>query len=284
MIFGQGRRGGGGHGHRQTRAQRGADLRFNLALTLEDAVLGKEIKINVPTLVTCTDCHGSGAAKGSTPSTCPDCQGSGQIHIQQGFFAVQQTCPRCHGNGQVITNPCQKCHGQGRIKEQKTLSVKIPAGVDNGDRIRLAGEGEAGLHGGPAGDLFVQVQVKAHDIFERHGTDLHCHVPIDFVTAAVGGEIEVPTLSGKVMLKIPAETQTGKMFRLRGKGVKSLRSSMIGDLLCHVLVETPVNLSREQKEMLQQFSQSIKTDGKSHSPKAQSWFDKVKKFIEDIKH
>ena len=285
VIFGQGRRGGGaGQGQRQSRAQRGADLRFNLTLNLEDAVLGKEIKINIPTFVACNDCHGSGAAKGSQPSTCPDCQGSGQIHIQQGFFAVQQTCPRCHGQGQVITNPCAKCHGQGRIKEQKTLSVKIPAGVDNGDRIRLAGEGEAGLHGGPAGDLFVQVQVKEHNLFERHGSDLHCHVPINFVTATIGGDIEVPTLTGKVILKIPAETQTGKMFRLRGKGVKSLRSPVTGDLLCHVQVETPVNLNREQKEMLEKFEQSLKGDGKNHSPKEQSWFDRVKKFIEDIKH
>jgi len=283
VIFGQqGRRGGGGQ--RGSRAQRGADLRYNITLSLEDAVLGKDLKINIPTLVACKDCSGSGAAKGSKPSTCPDCEGSGQIHIQQGFFAVQQTCPRCHGQGQVITNPCATCHGQGRVQEKKTLSVKIPAGVDNGDRIRLSGEGEAGLHGGPAGDLYVQVQVKPHPIFERKGNDLHCHMPISFVAAATGGEIEVPTLAGRVKLKIPAETQTGKMFRLRGKGVKSLRSPVTGDLLCHINVETPVNLSKEQKELLDKFSASLKADGKNHSPKEQSWFDKVKKFFEDIKH
>ena len=283
VIFGQqGRRGGGGQ--RQSRAQRGADLRYNITLSLEDAVLGKEIKISIPTLVACKDCDGSGAAKGSKPTTCPDCQGSGQVHIQQGFFAVQQTCPRCHGQGQIISNPCHSCHGQGRTQEKKTLSVKIPAGVDNGDRIRLSGEGEAGVHGGPSGDLYVQVQVKAHPIFERDTNDLHCHMPISFVTAAIGGEIEVPTLTGRVKLKIPPETQTGKMFRLRNKGVKSLRSPVMGDLLCHINVETPVNLNREQKELLEKFAASMKDDGKNHSPKEQSWFDKVKKFFEDIKH
>lgn len=282
VIFGQhARRGGGG---RQSHAQRGADLRYNMTLTLEDAVLGKQVKVEIPTFVKCHDCHGSGAAKGSTPVTCPDCQGAGQVRIQQGFFTVQQTCPRCHGRGQVISAPCMTCHGQGRVQEHKTLSVKIPSGVDNGDRIRLAGEGEAGINGGPAGDLYVQVQVKPHAIFERDHSDLHCHVPIHFVTAALGGEIEVPTLSGRVKLKIPPETQTGKMFRLKGRGVRSLRSTLVGDLLCHIDIETPINLSREQKQLLEQFEQALKADGKNHSPREQSWFDKVKKFFEDIKH
>jgi molecular chaperone DnaJ len=284
VIFGQKNRRGGQGGGRQSRAQRGSDLRYNLVLSLEEAVLGHQVKINVPTLVACAECHGSGAAKGSQPITCPDCQGAGQVRIQQGFFTVQQTCARCHGTGQIVSTPCQPCHGQGRVHENKNLSVKIPAGVDNGDRIRLAGEGEAGLNGGPAGDLYVQVQVKSHPIFERDGNELHCHVPINFVTAALGGEIEVPTLTGRVKLKIPAETQTGKMFRLKGKGVKSLRSPVTGDLLCHIDIETPVNLSREQKQLLEQFQEAMKNDGKNHSPKEQSWFDKVKKFFEDMKH
>ncbi len=283
VIFGGQRRGGGGAGGRQSRAQRGADLRYDLTLTLEEAVLGKSVQIRVPTLVACAECSGSGAAKGSKPEKCPDCEGMGQIHLQQGFFSVQQTCPRCHGTGQVITNPCVKCHGRGRIQESKTLSVKVPAGVDNGDRIRLSGEGEAGAYGGPAGDLYVQMHVKPHPIFTRDANDLHCDVPISFTTAALGGEIEVPTLQGRVKLKVPAETQSDKLFRIRGKGVKSLRSAMLGDIICKVVVETPVGLTKEQKELLQQFEQSVTTDGKNHSPRTQGWFDKVKKFFEEIK-
>jgi len=279
VIFGGNRRGGGGGG-RASRAQRGADLRYDLSVTLEEAVLGKHVEIRVPTLVVCPECAGAGAAKGSKPEKCPDCEGAGQVHLQQGFFSVQQTCPRCHGTGQIITNPCAKCHGRGRIQESKTLSVKVPAGVDNGDRIRLSGEGEAGAYGGPAGDLYVQMHVKPHAIFTRDGNDLHCDAPISFVTAALGGEIEVPTLQGRVKLKIPAETQTDKSFRLRGKGVKSLRSAMLGDIICRVVVETPVGLSKEQKDLLHQFEQSVTTDGKNHSPRAHGWFDKVKKFFE----
>ncbi|WP_028388251.1 molecular chaperone DnaJ [Legionella fairfieldensis] len=273
--------GGRGQG-RQSRGQRGADLQFNVSLTLEEAALGKQIEITVPRLAACQVCEGSGAKKGTTPKTCETCNGIGQVRIQQGFFSIQQTCPNCHGEGNVISDPCSNCHGQGRVRESKKLTVKIPAGVDNGDRVRLSGEGEAGMHGGPAGDLYVQINVKTHAIFERHDSDLHCEVPISFIIAALGGTIEVPTLEGRVTLKIPAETQTGKTFRLRGKGMKSVRGHATGDLLCKVVVETPINLSREQKELLTQLQDSLNA-GKNHSPRSSSWFDGVKKFFEDMK-
>ncbi|GAB4299035.1 MAG: molecular chaperone DnaJ [Thiohalomonadaceae bacterium] len=273
---------GGGAGARGgTRAYRGSDLRYNLELSLEEAVMGTTVKIRVPTLVECDECGGSGAKKGTRAQTCPTCHGHGQVRMQQGFFSLQQTCPRCHGSGKIITDPCGKCHGQGRVQEQKTLSVKVPAGVDNGDRIRLSGEGEAGLHGGPAGDLYVQIHVREHPIFTRDENNLACEVPISFVTAALGGELDVPTLGGRVKLKIPAETQSGKLFRLRGKGVKSVRGGDVGDLICRVVVETPVNLTSKQKELLQQFEASL--NGDKHSPKASSWLDGVKKFFEDMK-
>ena len=229
------------------RVYRGADLRYNLELSLEDAVRGTTVKIRVPTYTGCKTCDGSGAKKGTKPSTCTTCGGHGQVRMQQGFFSVQQTCPRCNGTGSVIGDPCDDCHGQGRIKEQKTLSVKVPAGVDNGDRIRLANEGEAGENGGPPGDLYVQIQVKEHPIFKRDDANLYCEVPISFVTAALGGELEVPTLDGRVVLKVPPESQTGKLFRMRGKGVKPVRGGAVGDLLCRVIVETPVKLSASRK-------------------------------------
>ena len=274
---------GGLRQQRQSRGQHGADLQYNVQLTLEEAAHGKQIEITVPRHASCKTCDGSGAKKGTSPKKCDTCDGIGQVRIQQGFFSIQQTCPSCHGDGQVISEPCTDCHGQGRIRESKTLTVKIPAGVDNGDRVRLGGEGEAGIHGGSAGDLYVQVAVKPHHIFERHESDLHCEVPISFITAAVGGSIEVPTLEGRVTLKIPAETQTGKSFRLRGKGVKSVRGYATGDLLCKVVVETPVNLSREQKELLTQFQDSLDASKGTHSPRSNSWFDGVKKFFEDMK-
>ena len=239
---------GGGRGRQ--RAARGADLRYNMDLTLEEAVRGVTKEIRIPTLEECDVCHGSGAKAGTQPQTCPTCHGSGQVQMRQGFFAVQQACPHCHGRGTLIKDPCTKCHGHGRVEKTKTLSVKIPAGVDTGDRIRLAGEGEAGEHGAPAGDLYVQVQVKQHAIFEREGNNLYCEVPINFAMAALGGEIEVPTLDGRVNLKIPGETQTGKLFRMRGKGVKSVRGGAQGDLLCRVVVETPVGLNDKQKQLL----------------------------------
>lgn len=272
---------GGGRQRGQSRAQRGSDLQFNIQLTLEEAAKGKEVEITVPRHVACDTCDATGAKKGSKPESCETCNGVGQVRIQQGFFSIQQTCPSCHGEGHVITDPCGSCSGQGRVRESKRLTVKIPAGVDNGDRVRLSGEGEAGIHGGPTGDLYVQIAVKAHDIFERFENNLHCDVPISFVTAALGGTIEVPTLNGRVSLKIPAETQTGKSFRLRGKGIQSVRSRITGDLICKVVVETPVKLSTEQKDLLLKLNESL--DKEKHSPKSSSWFDGVKKFFEEMK-
>jgi molecular chaperone DnaJ len=227
----------------------------------------------------CDTCSGSGAKSGTQPKTCPTCQGSGQVRLQQGFFSIQQTCPKCHGTGRIIPDPCGTCHGAGRVKQHKTLSVKIPAGVDEGDRIRLAGEGEHGVNGGPPGDLYVQIHLKAHSVFQRDHNDLHCEMPISFTTAALGGEIEIPTLDGAAKIKIPAETQSGKVFRLRGKGIKGVRSHVHGDLLCHVVVETPVNLTERQKELLRELEEISQGDSANHNPKAQSWMDKVKDFF-----
>ncbi len=277
-IFSQGR--GGQH---QSRAQRGSDLQIGVELTLEEAALGKQIEITVPRHVACEPCDATGAKKGSKPKRCETCNGVGQVRIQQGFFSIQQTCPSCHGAGDVITEPCPNCRGHGRVREQKKLTVKVPPGVDQGDRVRLPGEGEAGTQGGSSGDLYVQVAMKPHAIFTRQASDLHCEVPISFVTAALGGSIEVPTLEGRVTLKIPAETQTGKAFRLRGKGMQSVRSSAKGDLLCKVTVETPVSLQREQKELLEQFQASLDSSKHGHSPRSSSWFDGVKKFFEEMK-
>lgn len=273
---------GGSGGRGGSRANRGADLRYNLEMSLEDAVKGKSVKIRVPTFVTCSSCNGSGAKKGSSPETCGTCHGQGQVRMQQGFFSVQQTCPTCHGKGTVIKDPCGSCHGQGRVQEHKTLSVKIPAGVDTGDRIRLAGEGEAGENGGPSGDLYVVVNVKPHEIFTREAEHLFCEVPIQFTVAALGGEMEVPTLDGKVKLKIPPGTQTGKMFRMRGKGIKPIRGTTPGDLLCRVIVETPVNLTEKQKEILKEFEASMGGQGSKHSPNSHNWVDGVKKFFEGM--
>lgn len=282
-VFGDIFGGGGGRRQSGTRAYRGSDLQYNLELSLEEAVFGTEQDIRIPTAETCGSCNGSGAKKGTTPQTCGTCNGQGQVRMQQGFFSVQQTCPECQGRGSVIKDPCPDCRGQGRVERQKTLSVKIPMGVDTGDRIRLTGEGEAGLNGGPAGDLYVQVHVKPHDLFERDGDNLYCQVPIGFTTAALGGELEVPTLEGKVTLKIPSETQTGKKFRLRGKGVKSVRSAGTGDLICLVAVETPVNLTKEQKELLEALDKTMNEGGKRHSPREHSWFDKAKSFVDEAK-
>jgi len=275
-IFGGGRGGGGG----RSQVHRGSDLRYDLSLSLEEAVSGTSVKIRIPTQVNCKRCDGSGAKKGSSPTTCPTCNGQGEVRMQQGFFSLQQTCPRCQGQGKIITEPCSVCHGNGQVKEQKTLSVKIPEGVDTGDRIRLSGEGEAGRNGGPTGDLYVQVRVKAHSIFERQDNHLFCEVPISMTIAALGGELEVPTLTGRVKLKIPAETQTGKIFRLGGKGVKPVRGGATGDLRCKVVIETPINLTDEQKGWLRQFDESMHGSNMPHSPKSKSWVDKVKNFFE----
>jgi molecular chaperone DnaJ len=273
-IFSTGRGG-------QSRVHRGSDLQYVLDLTLEDAVKGTNPKIKIPTMAECMECLGSGAKKGSSPMDCVQCGGTGQMTSRQGFFQVQTPCNRCRGTGKVISDPCTKCSGQGRIKEQKTLSVKVPPGVDTGDRIRLTGQGEAGANGGPAGDLYVQVNVREHQIFTREGEHLYCEVPISFIDAALGGELEVPTLEGRVNLKIPAETQTGKLFRLRGKGVDvtQVRGGGIGDLYCRITVETPVNLNKRQKELLREF------DDESHdkqSPKRTSWFEGVKHFFDGL--
>lgn len=276
-IFGGGARGGGGQ-----RVYRGADLRYDMELSLEDAVAGTTVKIRIPKLVKCDSCSGSGAKKGSKPATCPTCAGQGQVRMQQGFFSLQQTCPQCRGQGKIIKDPCSTCHGQGRVKDTKTISVKVPPGVDNGDRIRLSSEGEAGENGGPPGDLYVHVNVKEHAIFTRDDTDLYCDVPISYTTAALGGELEVPTLDGRIKLKIPVETQSGKLFRLRGKGVRSVRSSSNGDLLCRAVVETPVNLTKEQKEILKDLERTMGEGGKKHSPQASSWLNGVKKFFDDM--
>ncbi|MFQ6332516.1 molecular chaperone DnaJ [Methylophilus sp. 3sh_L] len=271
-IFGGGR-------NQRSNVYRGADLRYNLEISLEEAARGTETKIRIPVQSTCETCHGSGARPGTSPVTCTTCNGHGQVRMQQGFFSVQQTCPKCHGTGKMVKEPCPTCHGNGRVKQNKTLNVKIPAGVDEGDRIRLSGEGEAGVNGGPTGDLYVVVHLKEHPIFQRDGANLHCEMPISFSTAALGGEIEVPTLDGAAKMKIPAETQTGSVFRLRGKGIKPLRSSEHGDLMVHVVVETPVRLTEKQKELLREFENSTQADAGKHSPKNKSWVDKARDFF-----
>ena len=278
-VFGDIFGGGGGRGG----PQRGSDLRYTLDISLEDAVKGTTVEIRVPSLSACDKCDGSGAKKGSTAATCGTCGGAGQVRMQQGLFQVQQTCPTCRGRGKTITDPCNACHGQGRVEKTRTLSVKVPPGVDTGDRIRLSGEGEAGPDGGPPGDLFVQMSVRQHNIFERDGKNLYCEVPITFVAAALGGGLEVPTLDGRVKLKIPAETQTGKLFRLRGKGVKPVRGGSVGDLLCRAVVETPVKLNKQQKALLEQFQESLGEGGHAQSPRQNSWFEGVKSFFDDMK-
>ena len=274
-IFGGGRGGSGG----RSNVYRGADLRYNLEISLEDAARGSETRIRIPTMEECKVCDGSGAKPGTEPKSCPTCGGHGQVRMQQGFFSLQQTCPKCHGTGRFIPTPCTTCHGAGRIKQQKTLSVKIPAGIDEGDRIRLSGEGEPGVNGGPSGDLYVQIHLKEHAVFQRDHDDLHCEMPIGFAIAAIGGEIEIPTLDGMARLKIPAETQSGKVFRLRSKGIKGIRSVGRGDLMCHVVVETPVNLTTRQKELLREFETITEQDHGLHNPRAKGWMDKVKEFF-----
>lgn len=272
--------GGGGGGRQRSNVYRGADLRYNMEISLEDAARGTETKIKIPVMEECETCHGSGAKPGTQPVTCTTCGGHGQVRMQQGFFSVQQACPKCHGTGKMIKDPCPTCHGAGRVKKHKTLSVKIPAGVDEGDRIRLTGEGEAGVNGGGPGDLYVVVHLKPHHIFKRDGGNLHCEMPISFTTAALGGEIEVPTLEGHAKMKIPAETQTGAAFRLRGKGIKPLRGNENGDLMCHVVVETPVKLTERQKVLLREMEDINQLDSGKHSPKAKSWMDKAKSFFQ----
>ncbi|MFC5509719.1 molecular chaperone DnaJ [Massilia jejuensis] len=276
-IFGGGR---GGRSAGGPQVYRGADLRYNLEITLEQAANGFDTTIRVPSWDKCDTCHGSGAKPGTQPVTCTTCAGHGQVRMQQGFFSIQQTCPKCHGSGKMIPEPCAACSGAGRIKRNKTLEVKIPAGIDNGMRIRSTGNGEPGTNGGPSGDLYVEIHIKPHAVFQREGDDLHCEMPISFTKAAIGGEIEVPTLTGKVSFTVPEGTQTGKTFRLKGKGIKGVRSGYAGDLFCHMVVETPVKLTEKQKDLLREFDRLTNEGGAKHSPQSKGWMDKVKDFFE----
>jgi len=271
-IFGQARRQQAGG----RQVFRGNDLSYAMEVTLEEAAAGKESEIRIPSYDECDTCHGTGAKPGTSPKTCGTCQGQGVVQMRQGFFSVQQTCPHCRGTGKVITDPCSPCHGQGKIKRQKTLEIKIPAGIDDGMRIRSTGNGEPGTNGGPPGDLYIEIRIKKHDVFQRDGDDLHCAVPISFTTAALGGEITVPTLNGEAAIDLPEGTQTGKQFRLRGKGIKGVRSSFPGDLYCHITVETPVKLTEHQRKLLKELDESLKKGGDKHSPSEAGWADKLK--------
>jgi molecular chaperone DnaJ len=272
-IFGGARRGG------RSQVFRGADLRYELELDLSQAVFGHQVEIDVARLGECEVCKGSGAAKGSAPATCDTCGGAGQVRISQGFFQLQQTCPRCRGAGTLVRNPCDNCLGQGRVRQHRKLSVKVPAGVDSGDRVRLSGEGEAGRNGGPPGDLYVEIHVREHPIFERDGQHLSCEVPVSFATAALGGSVAVPTLEGDVTLKIPGETQSGRVFRLRDKGVKPVRGGARGDLFCRVVIETPVHLSAEQRELIRKLEESLKIHAAKHAPREKGFLEGVKRFF-----
>lgn len=274
-IFGGARRGGGGG----PQVYRGADLKYSMEITLEQAANGFDTEIRVPSWENCEVCKGSGSKPGSSPKTCRTCGGAGAVRMQQGFFSVHQTCPTCHGSGKEITDPCVSCDGVGRTRRNKTLQVKIPAGIDDGMRIRSSGNGEPGVNGGPPGDLFVEIHLKEHKIFQRENDDLHCELTIPFTTAALGGDIQVPTLNGKAEITIPEGTQSGKTFRLRGKGIKGVRAAYPGDLYCHVVVETPVKLSDSQKAILRQFEASLSEGGERHSPQSKSWTDRVKEFF-----
>jgi molecular chaperone DnaJ len=278
-IFGEIFGNAGGGRSRGSGVFRGADLRYNLELSLEEVARGTEARIRIPAMEECATCHGSGAKPGTQAKTCPTCNGQGQVRVSQGFFSIQQTCPQCHGSGKIIPQPCETCDGAGRIRKHKTLSVKIPAGVDQDDRIRLSGEGEAGINGGPPGDLYVVVNLKPHAVFQRQNNDLHCDMPIGFATAALGGEIEIPTLDGHAKLKIPPETQTGQVFRLKSKGIKGVRSASHGDLYCHVAIETPIKLTARQKELLREFETINAQDPGAHNPRAKNWFDRVREFF-----
>jgi molecular chaperone DnaJ len=265
-----GRRGGG------QQVYRGNDLSYAMEITLEEAARGKDTQIRIPSWDSCETCKGSGAKPGTSPKTCSTCNGGGTVHMRQGFFSIQQTCPHCRGTGKIIPEPCTTCNGAGKIKKQKTLEVKIPAGINEGMRIRSAGNGEPGTNGGPSGDLYIEIRVKQHEIFERDGDDLHCTVPVGLTTVALGGSIEVPTLSGHAEIDLPEGTQHGKTFRLRGKGIKGIRSSYPGDLYAHVAVETPVKITEHQRKLLKELDESFRKGGERHSPNEKSWADRVK--------
>jgi len=277
-IFGDIFGGGAGRGGGRSNVYRGADLRYSMEITLEQAAAGHTTEIRVPSWERCETCSGTGARPGTKPKACHTCGGQGAVRIQQGFFSIQQTCPTCHGSGKVIPEPCGTCDGVGRVKQTKTLEVRIPAGIDTGMRIRSAGNGEPGINGGPPGDLYVEIQVREHPVFQRDGDDLHCQIPISMVTAALGGKVEVPTLSGRAEIELPEGTQTGKTFRLRGKGIKGLRSSYPGDLYAHVVVETPVRLTDKQKKLLRDLEASLQDP--KHSPQTRGWMDKVREFFQ----
>jgi molecular chaperone DnaJ len=278
-VFGGGRRGGGGGGAGGRQVFRGNDISYAMEVSLEEAAAGKDAQIRIPSWDDCRTCSGTGAKPGTKVVTCTTCHGNGVVQMRQGFFSVQQTCPQCRGTGKLIPEPCVACHGVGKIKAHKTLEVKIPAGIDSGMRIRSSGNGEPGTNGGPAGDLYIEIRIKKHDIFERDGDDLHCVVPISFPRAALGGEIEVPTLTGKAAIDIPEGTQAAKQFRLRGKGIKGIRSSYPGDLYCHIAIETPVKLTEHQRKLLKDFDDSLKKGGAKHTPAEEGWTDKLKGFF-----
>lgn len=267
---------GGGRQQRANQPTRGSDLRYDTTITLEEAARGCEKEIRIPSIEECDTCHGSGAKPGTSTKTCHTCNGAGQVNVRQGFFVMQQTCPTCHGRGKIIPSPCTVCRGNGHVEKQKTLSFKIPAGVDEGNRIRLTGEGQIGEHHGPRGDLYVYINVQQHSTFQRAGSDLHCEIPVKFTTTALGGEIEVMTLEGSISLKIPAETQSGKQFRLRGKGIKNLHGGGYGDLICRIAIETPVNLTDRQKELLREFDEISQANSKHHNPQTDSWTTKIR--------
>ncbi len=278
-IFGDIFGGGNSRNNQRGGSFRGSDLKYSLEITLEDAAGGMTTDIRIPTWESCKTCGSSGCKPGTKPQICSTCNGQGQVRMQQGFFSIQQTCPTCRGAGKSIKTPCQSCSGAGRVKQNKTLEVKIPAGIDNGMRIRSAGNGEPGHNGGPKGDLYVEISVKEHHVFQRENDDLHCEAPISFSQSALGGSIDVPTLNGRASFDIPEGTQTGKIFRLRGKGVKNVRSGVQGDLFCHVILETPVNLSEKQKNFLKDFDESISLNKDKHNPHSKNWMDKVKEFF-----
>jgi len=279
-LFGEFMGGGRGRGRGGAGAGRGSDLRYNMEISLEEAYRGKSAQIRVPSAVACASCKGSGAKPGTSAKACATCAGAGKVHASQGFFTIERVCPACHGRGQVIENPCPDCSGSGRVTKERTLSVNIPAGVEDGTRIRLAGEGEAGLRGGPAGDLYIFLAIRPHELFQRDGADLFCRVPISMTTAAMGGQVEVPTLEGgRTRVKIPDGTQTGKQFRLKGKGMPVMRSTGVGDLYIQVVTETPQNLTRRQRELLEEF-EAISSE--KNNPESSGFFSRMKNFLDGL--
>ncbi|WP_299019830.1 molecular chaperone DnaJ [uncultured Tepidimonas sp.] len=270
---------GAPRGARGRQMYRGSDLSYAMEITLEEAARGKDAQIRIPSWEDCDTCHGTGAKPGTSAKTCPTCHGNGVVQMRQGFFSVQQTCPHCHGSGKIIPEPCPTCRGEGKIKRHKTLEIKIPAGIDDGMRIRSSGNGEPGRNGGPPGDLYIEIRIRKHELFERDGDDLHVQVPISITTAALGGEVDVPTLDGKATIDIPEGTQHGKTFRLRGRGIKGVRSSYPGDLYAHIAVETPVKLTEHQRRLLRELDESFKKGGHKHSPNEKGWFEKARDFF-----